>query len=139
MAAADPDHYLRLLDVDTLEWVGADSRSPWDGRVSYAPDGSQIAAVQSDRIRLWDGRTGEYQASVPLPDRTTVNISYLPDSNGLLAAATDGRTWTVDTRTSTWVDRACETAGRNLTQDEWRRFFPNEAYDVTCSQWPPGT
>ena len=139
MAAPDPDDYLRLLDVDTLEWVGAGSRFPWDGKVSYAPDGSQFAAVQSDRIRLWDGRTGEYQASVPLPDRTSVSISYLPDGTGLLAAATDGRTWTIDTRTSTWVERACETAGRNLTQDEWRRFFPNRAYDVTCSQWPRGT
>ena len=139
MVAADPEDYLRLLDVDTLDWVGTGLRFPWDGRVSYAPDGSQFATVQADRIRLWDGRTGAYQASVPLPDRTSVSISYLPDSTRLLAAATDGRTWTIDTRTSSWVERACETAGRNLTQDEWRRYFPNEPYDVTCLQWPAGT
>ena len=139
LAAADPNDYLRLLDVDTLEWVGAGSRFPWDGELSYAPDGSQFAVVQSDRIRLWNGRTGEYQASLPLPDRTSVSISYLPDGTGLLAAATDGRTWTIDTRTSTWVERACKTVGRNLTQDEWRRFFPNKSYDVTCPQWPAGS
>ena len=68
-----------------------------------------------------------------------MSISYLPDSTRLVAAATDGRTWTIDTRTSTWVERACKTAGRNLTQDEWSRFFPNKPYDLACPQWPPGT
>ena len=52
--------------------------------------------------------------------------------------ALDGRTWTVDTRTDTWVQRACKTAGRNLTRGEWKQFFPNRPYQVTCRQWPAG-
>ena len=38
-----------------------------------------------------------------------------------------------------WVERACRIAGRNLTQDEWKQFFPNRPYEVTCRQWPAGT
>ena len=97
----------------------------------------RAAAAQRDRIRLWDGRTGEYQASIPLPTSLTndVSIAYLPGGKELLVSAIDGRTWTVDTRPSDWAERACEIAGRNLTQSEWREFFPNQPYQVTCPQW----
>ena len=95
--------------------------------------------LQPERIRLWDGRTGEYQASLPVPSRTAhLSMTYLPDSTGLLIAGTDGRTWAVDTRTRRWVQRACRTAGRNLTRAEWEEFFPTMPYEVTCRQWPAG-
>jgi WD40 repeat protein/DNA-binding SARP family transcriptional activator len=146
LAAARPDGSMGLLDPRTFEWVGKPSRTPWDYDVVYAPDGSQLASVQSDRIRLWDGRTGAYQASIPLPDLPAIgqystghtgpgsSIAYLPDSTGLLVTSADGRTWTVDTRTSTWKSRACGIAGRNLTQSEWQRFFPGRRYQVVCPQ-----
>ena len=38
-----------------------------------------------------------------------------------------------------WLERACELAGRNFTQEEWNQFFPNEPYRRTCSQWPEGS
>jgi DNA-binding SARP family transcriptional activator/WD40 repeat protein len=139
MAATDQHYKVRLLDLETLEWVGSDAQTPGD-QLTYAPDGSQFAALQADRIRVWDGRTGVYQVSLALPaDLTTdPSISYLPDSSGLLVTANDGRTWKVNTRTSTWVERACRIAGRNLTQGEWQQFFPGSRYRVTCPQWPAG-
>ena len=140
MAAPDANHNVRLLDLESLKWVGPDSQTPVGTHIIYAPDGSQFATLQPERIQLWDGQTGEYQASLPLPSRRTLlSVSYLPDSTGLLIAATDGRTWSVDTRTSAWVQRACRTAGRNLTRAEWKQYFPNMRYAVTCPQWPPGT
>jgi len=137
LAVADEQRNVRLLDLETLEWIGSDARVPGE-HLSYAPDGSQFAAIQADRIRIWDGRTGEYQVSIGLPADLTADpsISYLPDSSGLLVAARDGRTWTVGTRTSTWIARACRIAGRNLTQGEWKEFFPGAPYRVTCPQWP---
>ena len=139
LAAGHPDGGVRLLDTDTFEWVGAPTQTGGGSNVVYAPDGSQFASAQRDRIRLWDGHTGGYLASIPLPSQTAEpSISYLPDSTGLLVAALDGRAWTVDTRTSTWVQRACKTAGRNLTRAEWKQFFPNRPYQVTCRQWPAG-
>jgi WD40 repeat protein len=133
MATSDVTGNLRLLDADSLAWAGPDSGSAWGYDRDYAPDGTQLAAVRTDRIALWDGRTGAYLASLPLPaDAGRLSIAYLPDSSGLVVASVDGRTWTVDTRTSTWTERACAIAGRNLTPEEWRRFFPSRPYRATC-------
>jgi DNA-binding SARP family transcriptional activator/WD40 repeat protein len=134
------DEHVRLLDLDTLKYLGTDSGSRFSAGQAYAPDGSQFASIQAERIRLWDGRTGEYQASLPLPAvAADFSIAYRPDSSGLLLTSTDGRSWTVDTHISTWVSRACAIAGRNLTRAEWAQFFPTRDYQVTCSQWPAGT
>lgn len=134
------DRLVRLLDVDELEYIGPDSNAPWGDSPAYAPDGSQFAIVQTERIQLWDGRTGEYRASLPLPSRTDrFSITYRRDGTGLVIASADGRTWTADTRTDKWVDRACAIAGRNLSHEEWDQFFPNRAYERTCAQWPEGS
>lgn len=140
MAATDQHYNVRLLDLETLKWIGSSAHTP-GYHLTYAPDGSQFAALQADRIRIWDGRTGVYQASMALPaDLTTdPSISYLPNSSGLLVTANDGRTWKVNTRTSTWVKRACRIAGRNLTQGEWQQFLPGSRYQVICPQWPAGS
>jgi WD40 repeat protein/DNA-binding SARP family transcriptional activator len=137
LAAIDSHGDMRLFDVRSFEPSGNDTTPTLESGLVYAPDGSQVAAVQPGRIRLWDGRTGDYQASLPLPSLTSqVSIAYLPDSSGLLVAGTNGSTWTVDTRTSRWVDRACAIGGRNLTRSEWREYFPNRDYRVTCPEWP---
>ena len=141
LATSDAEHRMRLLDVETLGWIGSDAQSDTladaGGWVAFAPDGSQFAALQLDGIGLWDGHTGEYEGSLPLPALATgASLRYLPDSSGLLIAARDGRTWTADTRTDTWGERACAIAGRNLTAAEWERFFPSRPYRVTCPQWP---
>lgn len=140
MAATDEHYNVRLLDLETLEWIGADAHIPGD-HLTYAPDGSQFAALQADRIRVWDGRTGDYETSLALPIDLTADpsISYLPDSSGLLVTANDGRTWKVNTRISTWVERACRIAGRNLTHAEWQQYFPGSPYRLTCPQWPAGS
>jgi WD40 repeat protein len=139
VATADLTGTMRLMDPSSLTWVGPDSGAPWGVDRDYAPDGSQIAAVNGDRISLWDGDTGAYTASLPLPANAAhVSIAYLADSSGLVVGAADGRTWTADTRTDIWTERACAIAGRNLTQGEWTRFFPSRPYHATCPRWPAG-
>jgi hypothetical protein len=144
LATSDPSHWMGLLDLESLEWVDADadadSLANAGGWVTFAPDGSQVAALQTNRIGLWDGHTGAYQGSLPLPELATDgSIRYLPSSDGLLVAARDGRTWVADTRTERWPERACALAGRNLTAAEWEQFFPSRPYAVTCPQWPAGS
>jgi DNA-binding SARP family transcriptional activator/WD40 repeat protein len=144
LATSDAEHRMRLLDVENLEWIGSDARADTladaGGWVAFAPDGSQFAALQLNGVGLWDGHTGEYKGSLPFPALATgASIRYLPDSSGLLIAARDGRTWTADTRTSAWAERACTIAGRNLTAAEWGQFFPSRLYHATCPQWPSGT
>ncbi len=43
--------------------------------------------------------------------------------------------WDLDP--AVWRVRACEAAGRNLTQEEWTNFLPEgEPYNLTCPQYP---
>jgi hypothetical protein len=37
-----------------------------------------------------------------------------------------------------WAQRACDVAGRTLTQDEWNRFLPGLPYDPACSSTTSG-
>lgn len=136
MVVNGPGQRVRLLDVEEHAYVDADAGWQW-GDTAFAPDGSQYAVADEGRIRLWDGHTGQYQASLPLPSRVAAySITYRPDSRALVIASKDGRTWTADTRTNGWVERACAVAGRNLTDDEWSQFFPGRPYQPTCPQWP---
>ncbi len=139
MLVTGPGVRVRLLDVEKQAFIDTDSGWQW-GAPAYAPDGSQYAVAEEGRIRLWDGRTGEYRASLPLPSRVgTYSITYRPDSDALVIASTDGRTWTADTRIDRWDERACATAGRNLTHAEWEQYFPHRSYERSCPRWPAGT
>ncbi len=136
MMVTGPGVRVRLLDVEKQEFIDTDAGWRW-GAAAFAPDGSQYAVAAEGRVRLWDGRTGEYQASLPLPSLIgTSSIAYRPDSTGLVIASTDGRTWTAETRIDEWDDRACAIAGRNLSLTEWEEYFPNAPYERTCPQWP---
>ena len=98
---------------------------------------SQFAALEGDAIGLFDGATGALQATIVLPAVPPgAQLTYLPDSSRLLVAGLDGSTWTVDARQSSWVDRGCAIAGRNLTRDEWQEYYHGRAYEATCPQWP---
>ena len=126
--------------VDATNWERLGTAAPRDeryGTFDLSPDGMQFATLAADRLVLFDGATGARQATVPLPLLTPeARLTYLPDSSGLLVAGIDGRTWTVDTRPASWVDRACAIAGRNLSREEWKQYFPGRVYEVTCPRWP---
>jgi DNA-binding SARP family transcriptional activator/WD40 repeat protein len=136
--AVNPGEQLQLLDVTTWTWFGP--AFDWgDDWFLFSPDGSQVAHLEDDRLTLRDGRTGERQASIPLPSvLPAARMAYLPDGSGIVIAGVDGRTWTVETRLRSWLERACRTAGRNLSRDEWREYFPTRPYEATCPEWPAG-
>lgn len=132
------DEQVQLADIATWERFGAAAgRDERSGTFDLSPDGSQFAALDDDAIGLFDGTTGARQATIALPAMPPeAQLTYLPDSSGLLVAGVDGSTWTVDTRQSSWVNRACAIAGRNLTREEWQEYYPDRAYEATCPQWP---
>ena len=122
---------------------GSATAAPRDerfGTFDLSPDGTQFATLDGDRIALFDGTTGARQGTIPLPSGLPSRGS--PTSRTAAACwwpALDGTTWTVDTDPDSWVDRACTIAGRNLSREEWKEYFPGRAYEVTCAQWPAGS
>jgi WD40 repeat protein len=67
-----------------------------------------------------------------------VSVAFSPDSKLLASGSTDHTIHLWHLQVAYLIDLACRTAGRNLTQDEWAQYFPDEPYRRTCPQWPAG-
>jgi hypothetical protein len=50
----------------------------------------------------------------------------------------DGRAIDWDIRPSSWQQKACTVASRNLTREEWACFLGSQGYARTCSEFPAG-
>ncbi len=105
----------------------------------FSPDGGTLAAGTGfDSVMLWDVSTGE-PIGPPLPapgDFDLQSVAFSPDGRTLAAGGTQGLVTLWDVQPQTWIENGCQRAGRNFTQAEWRQYFPDEAYRVTCPGWP---
>lgn len=127
---------VRLLDVDTGEWIGptriAHSGSAWF--TAYSPDGATFVTTGQDgKIALWDGQTGVPRGAVlAAPPQVVTDARYLPDGHTVLISSLDGGISSWDTRPERAIEYACQIAGRNLTADEWRDALGTRPYHETC-------
>ena len=132
LATADAEGRMRLLNLETLEWIGSDagadtladagggSPSPQTAasspRCSSTGSGSGTGTLATTRAASRSQRSRRAPPSATAP---TAQVSSSPPGTAHRTA---------DTLTYTWADRACTIAGRNLTQAEWTKFFPSRPY-----------
>jgi WD40 repeat protein len=138
-AVASSSGDVHMLDVETGESIGP-PRVGHGGpilSVDYAPDGATFVTGGLDNeIVIWDASTGVPLTKV-LPGRPADGEMYptfLADGHTVLIASSGGAVYMMDTRAEHWVEVACEIAGRNLTEDEWRDAFGDRPYRETCAQ-----
>ncbi len=94
-----------------------------------------------DLARLQEGGTAAVQPTgLALKARSSAitSLAFHPADWFLASGSADGSLllWTTDPRS--WLQTACQIAGRNFTQTEWAQFFPGQTYRVTCEQYPAG-
>lgn len=106
--------------------------------LAFSPDGKTLAAGYNNyNLILWEVETRQRLVR-PLFKHTSpvYDLAFSTDGNTLASAGKEVIVWTLDP--AQWVARACRSARRNLSQDEWRRYFYNQPYRQTCPQYPPG-
>jgi len=143
LASASGDKTIRLWNVATGQPFGEmlQGHTNTVNIVAFSPDGQILASASYDgTIRLW-----EVEDQQPIGESLqgytffTGNIAFSPDGKTLASAGYNGNIQLWDVNFQSWIERACDIAGRNLSQDEWERFIGSERpYERTCPMFPPG-
>jgi WD40 repeat protein len=103
--------------------------------VGLAPDGrTAVGADSAGKVLLWDVPTRSTIGDAlpgPVAGRNAA-ASFTPDGHRVVVVSDTGKGWVWDVKRSDWLARACQVAGRSLTQQEWRGLLPDRPYHATC-------
>jgi WD40 repeat protein/class 3 adenylate cyclase len=102
--------------------------------VSFNPRTGVLASTGTDGVvTLTDPRTGQTFGS-PLAgtDERWSMGTWNPSGTKYVLVNTDGKGFIWDMSVRDWAERACRTAGRSLTRDEWRQFLLDRPYRPAC-------
>jgi WD40 repeat protein len=104
---------------------------------AQAIDDAVATASHDGSARLWEV---QYPTAAPAvlrghEDGVTA-VAFSADGRWLATASSDSsaRLWAVSA--DLLIEKACRVAGRNLTLEEWQRYFPGEPYRRTCPAPP---
>ena len=131
------DGIVHLWDVASGSPIGTPMTGlkPFTMTVDMSPDGSTVVGADDlGDVLLWDVTNGTVIAG-PLPGprpNEAVAASFASRGRSVVVVSATGSAWLWDVDPSDWERRACEVAGRSLTQQEWQEFLPDRAYHATC-------
>lgn len=66
------------------------------------------------------------------------SLQFSPDQHVMVSGSDTGQVLSWDFNPASWIDKACQLAGRNLSRVEWAQYFPGEDYRKTCEAFPEG-
>jgi WD40 repeat protein len=102
--------------------------------ISFSPDGRLLGASSGDkRTTLWDLRSRQRLGDTFPVEPGWFTIAYFaPGGEFVVENPWHTAMWPTDLRT--WIDFACQVAGRDLTRAEWADLLPNRPYQHVCPE-----
>lgn len=89
-------------------------------------------------IMLWDVANTRLISALFGHSDVVRALGFSPDNKILASGSSDGTIRLWDINLNSWLQKLCQSAGRNFTLEEWRLYFPGEDYRITCPQWRKG-
>jgi WD40 repeat protein len=140
LATGSDDQTIMIWDLETqlpLVLPLTQHKAPVTS-MAFSPDGLMLASGSQDmNLILWD--IPNFQSiGEPLTGAqgSILSLDFSADSAVLLSGDSGGALLAWDVWPDSWVERNCQQAGRNLSTTEWKQFFPDLPYSVTCPEWP---
>jgi WD40 repeat protein len=103
--------------------------------VGLAPGGrTAVGADSAGHVLLWDVATRSAIGDAfpgPAAGRLAA-AAFTPDGHSVVVVSDTGAGWVWDVNPSDWFARACQVAGRSLTQQEWQQLLPDRPYHAAC-------
>jgi WD40 repeat protein len=145
LASGSGDSTIKLWDVTTRQPIGQplSNHTAAVASLAFSPDGNILASSGNDKIIiLWDVSIDPPQPiGQPLTEHTggVLSLAFNPDGKILASGSIDNNIFLNDINPQSWIAMTCQRAGRNLTQEEWKLYFGDEKYSITCPEWPAQT
>jgi WD40 repeat protein len=103
--------------------------------VSFNPRTGVLASTGTDGVvTLTDPRTGQTFGS-PLEgtEESWSMGTWNPSGTKYILVNTDAKGYVWEMSVRDWAERACRTAGRSLTRDEWQQYLSDRPYRPACA------
>jgi WD40 repeat protein/DNA-binding SARP family transcriptional activator len=103
--------------------------------IAFDPSGQRFATtgLQDATVKVWFTASLEQEGPRLAADpNATATAAFEPGARGLLVIDDHGGVFTWPMSLTSWQQRACSLAGRNLTRAEWAQFVAGSGYASVC-------
>ena len=104
--------------------------------VAFSPDGTTLASGSGDDgvVILWDVASRNALGD-PLETENghILSVAFSPDGDSLASGSAEGEITVWDVDPASWAERLCDRTNRDLSQEEWDAYLPDEPLSMTCT------